>query len=543
MFFILSSYFKNIFVFVLLLFLAVIPLRSAYSQFNCLPTCDITDARFMSLVGSNLVTTNNTDAFFHITSIAGDDEFEIGVFDGDAIGRWDISNDTGAAELEYTLFFDPDGDGTGTGNGVVYATWSSDGSFGDNIGSPMPDNDWFIAVLPNDPQAMTNLASFSYVLRIVNINTPATALNAFKVRSDSLLTLPAGEAFNYVGQQFGLEDFQTIYPNFVLDDPECFNPAPTAMGGFGIRLFCDQTDPDCCLNETTYDGSWDFYFNLPENINTLDIWDGDLDYGSASANADATLCINPDGVNVDTDDPNTPIPLPPWAIGTDAITQGESSPTNPPDDNDCSPAANRPPSVIYELVDPNGLSYLNENPSGNIEWELFNLSTEPFDPTLYDIHVDDIPTGLWEIRITGNNLQNQNSMRVPYEICGMDEQGLPVCRPTNFVLNPVFPALDDNINSISAENATPNGNVAFVWGKYPGSFTVSGGICNGIELGIENPKLFAVERANEFGIPTYIFYIPTFNNLQFAIQLQAIDIETCRVSNQIEQIIRKDESG
>ncbi len=338
------------------------------------------------------------------------------------------------------------------------------------------------------------------------------------------------------------------------------------------------------------------------------------------------------------------------------------------------------------------------------------MSTEPEDPTLYDINVDNIPAGEWRVRTFGADMQNQNSMRVPFAVCGLDELGDTFCPtvlldvtiegegdgtvdsdnpailcgsigdedceeiydrgalvtltatpeplsdfvgwsgdpectgdPTNpvlnlqmdmdisciatfallpvldviiegngvctvtsepagidcpddcdeiidsrgatvtltavpdeistfidwtgdcddqnpatsitvnedstciatcitqFVLNPIFPTLDDNINSISAENALPNCNVAIAWGRFPGSFIVGGRTCNGIELGIDRPRLLAIERANDFGVATYIFYIPLFGDFEYTLQLQAIDIETCRVSNQIEQFIRKDD--
>ena len=68
-------------------------------------------------------------------------------------------------------------------------------------------------------------------------------------------------------------------------------------------------------------------------------------------------------------------------------------------------------------------------------------------------------------------------------------------------------------------------------------------ICNGSTFGIEKPRLLAIERANHFGVATYIFYIPLFSDFEFSVQLQALDIETCRTSNQIDQIIRKEEGG
>lgn len=137
--------------------------------------------------------------------------------------------------------------------------------------------------------------------------------------------------------------------------------------------------------------------------------------------------------------------------------------------------------------------------------------------------------------------ETQDSVTVDLEV---DE--IVVCTFTNtqfFVLNPIFPALDDNINSISAEQAIPGGNVAFIWGKATGSTTIGGRVCNGLELGIKNPRILAIAPANEQGVATHIFYIPTFGDIEFQLQLQAIDINTCRESNVIPQIIRKDEAG
>ncbi|CAN0457808.1 unnamed protein product, partial [Scytosiphon promiscuus] len=74
-----------------------------------------------------------------------------------------------------------------------------------------------------------------------------------------------------------------------------------------------------------------------------------------------------------------------------------------------------------------------------------------------------------------------------------DSTCIATCVLSEFVLNPVFPALDDNINFITAENATPNGNVAFVWGQFPGSFTVGGRVCSGIEIGIKNPRILKIQ--------------------------------------------------
>jgi len=287
------------------------------------------------------------------------------------------------------------------------------------MGSPMPDNDWFVAILPNYPQAQTAAGSHSYVLRAVNLNPAGQSSNLFRVRSDGTISIPAGSAFNYISSPRGFENFQILYPNLDADDPACFNPLPTPT-------FCNLlTDPSCCLNPTTYDGAWNFCFVVPEPIYTLNIWDGDFDFGSSSRDSEGN-CIKPDGLDLDTDGPNTPIPLPEWALNTDAITQSASITTEPADDNGCSNLIVRPPSVIYDLVGPNGEVYTNVNPSGNIEWELFNISTLPFNPDLYDIPVENIDPGLWCVKTMGNDKQNLNSFTLPYAVIGVDDEGNPV---------------------------------------------------------------------------------------------------------------------
>ena len=406
--------------FVFLFLFCITPIKSAYSQYACLPTCSVTDGEFLALAAMGLSTTNNRNAEFQITSPGDSRTFEIGIFDGDGnFANWDLGG-APFVILEYKLFLDPKGDGSGSP--ILYATWSSDGTFGDNVGDPMPDNDWFVRTLPNSPQALTQDGSYSYRLEMRNLNSDIVGLNSYKVRSNGTISIPPGSAFNYISSPASIDDIEILFPNVNFDDPACFDPGRPG-------LFCNPlTDPSCCLNPTNYDGLWSFCFVVPEVIETLDIWDGDFDYGSASFDS-GDNCIEPDGVDVDTDDPNTPIPLPLWALNTDAITQGVSSPTNPADDDGCNPIVNRPPSVIYDLVGPNGETYTNLNPSGNIEWELFNISTNPFNPRLYDIHVESIEPGLWCVKTDGNNMQNLNSLRVPYAVIGVDEEGDPVFPP------------------------------------------------------------------------------------------------------------------
>ncbi|MGB3364674.1 MAG: hypothetical protein WBB48_07830 [Thermodesulfobacteriota bacterium] len=167
--------------------------------------------------------------------------------------------------------------------------------------------------------------------------------------------------------------------------------------------------------------------------------------------------------------------------------------------------------------------------------------TETFNPpgVTVDLTVTPDPNSIF-VDWTGdcNDLNPDTSITV-----NEDSVCIATCILSDFVLNPVFPAIDDNINSISVEAATPGRNVAFIWSQRRGSFRVGGRVCNGLELGLRNPRILAIKRANDLGVATHIFYIPTFGDLEFQLELQAVDIETCRTSNIVPQIVRKDEGG
>ena len=323
------------------------------------------------------------------------------------------------ALLDIEVFLDPNGDGSGT---TSIARYSSDGSFGDNTGNPMPDNDWFQAVLNNNPGALNQDGTdYVYKLNIINLNNGISSANTFKVRADGQLFVVAGQPFSYLVLITTELAFEIVYPNIDFFDPLC-----TDFTAFLPFFFCDPADPNCCINETNYDGSWDFSFLVPPGVETLEIWDGDLDFGSASLDPQG-VCNFADGVDVDSDDSNTPNNIiPPWAVGTSVNFEGMVSPTNPSDDSACSRVISRPPSVVYSLVSPNGARYDNTNPSGDQEWELFSISTNPPDPTLYDFSVSEIPPGVWKVEVTGNDLTNLNAFTLPYDLCAVDMSGNPV---------------------------------------------------------------------------------------------------------------------
>ncbi|HEX3530839.1 MAG TPA: SdrD B-like domain-containing protein, partial [Thermoanaerobaculia bacterium] len=370
-------------------------LTKSSATMRCLPTCDPTDGRFLAIAGSNLATLSGSDLNLQISVPAAATSFTVGIFDGDARGvdssgvsHWDtgVTN----AVYEYTLYTDPAADGTGStvvemmpGNPVL-------------TGSMMPDNAWIDFTIPTSAAARAPSGNFFYHLRI-RLTTPLlTSLNAFKVRSDAVisgLTLdPVARPFSYISNPTNTSDLRILYPSF---------PAATP---------------------TTYDGTFTFYFDIPTSQPSVTVWDGDFDHGKF------------DGTDLDTDDPDTPnAPFrPAWAT-VDTVPEGVAvglpgTTGNPPDDRN--PAGSgiyalRSPSIRYDLIFPDGQTFANDNPSGNLEWEQFKISTDPFDRSQMDYNTSVVPPGIYRLRIQGVDLVNLNALLLPNRLVCVDELGAP----------------------------------------------------------------------------------------------------------------------
>jgi len=90
--------------------LAFLP-RAVAAQvvYTCLPTCEVNDARFLSVAGAGLATVADQPINMTIAAAAGSTSVEIGVFDGSTSGMWDL----GSTQIQFTLFrqiclLDPD---------------------------------------------------------------------------------------------------------------------------------------------------------------------------------------------------------------------------------------------------------------------------------------------------------------------------------------------------------------------------------------------------------------------------------------------------
>lgn len=361
---------------------------------RCLPTCDVTDGRFLAIASQNLVTLSETKLDLQISVPAGAASFSIGVFDGDmrgvdsaGVAHWDTGF---AAPYEYSLYADPSADGTGT---VPVALQAGSVSV---LSTAMPDNGWIDFTIATGPEARTPSGNFFYRLNIRLLSSSIQAQNTFKIRTSAVLsglTLdPVARPFSYMANLAGLADLQMVYPSF---------PA---------------------LSPSRFDGTFSFFFDLPSSRQELVVWDGDFDYGKF------------DGTARDTDDPDTPgAPFMPEWFTVDTVSEGVAvgSPGttgNPADDR--SPAGNgiyllKSPSVRYDLIFPDGKTFANENPSGNQEWERFRVSTDPFDPSLMDYSTPAIPPGTYHLRISGLDMSNLNALVLPYRVVCVDEAGIP----------------------------------------------------------------------------------------------------------------------
>ena len=98
------------------LLIAFLLAGSAWGQtYNCLPTCDSTDARFMAIAnGSLFVTLSQPTLDLEIAVPKGTTTFTVGIFDGDAKGtslvggaHWDSGS---LATYTYSLYADPNRD-------------------------------------------------------------------------------------------------------------------------------------------------------------------------------------------------------------------------------------------------------------------------------------------------------------------------------------------------------------------------------------------------------------------------------------------------
>lgn len=372
-------------------------------NYICLPTCSATDGRMLSLASEGYVTLAGSTISLEIAAPGSLPNFNLSFFDGDTSGIWDL----GTTPLTYTLYADPTNRGA---TSIQLMQWT---------GTSMTDNAWTDFTVNQDPQALAPSGNYFYHLHIeiTNVATVKTWSN-FKVRSSQPIELSSNESFAYaVPMARNAVEGAVIYPS-------------------GLPTAANPNVP------TTFDGTWDMYFNVTTSTPNFIVWDGDMDFGMYDCSVN------------DTDDADTPNDvLPSWVSGVSdklegvAVTtiqcrnsagqiitgpSGQVYMSGNPSDDALNLSLRRSPGVSFDLIDPNGNEYQNGDPSGNQEWEQFRIDSDANTPA--DYHVSGLlPPGLYHIHVTGLDANNLNAWHpVSGSYVCMHEDGTP-CIP---VLHP-----------------------------------------------------------------------------------------------------------
>jgi hypothetical protein len=339
------------------------------------PTASTTDGRMISIVGQNLQSMAGDKVEFGIGLPQSQDSLRLGIFDGETSGLWDL----GSTALTFTLYADSACDGTGT---TQLGSWS---------GSTMTDNGWWSVAVAKSLAAKTSDTIYFYRVVVQLSDTTTKTWSNFKIRTNGAAAI-LPRAFAFAAPLFTTSDAQVIYPSY----------PSTAT--------------------TTYDGNWKFYMTIPYPVEELELWDGDMDYGSY------------DGSIKDTDDVDTPNQLPSWCTSSVAVAEGVSTSndyiieggvrstttkmTGQPADDNANSWYRRSPAVKYTVVDPDSVVYANNNPSGNLEWERFRLSTILTSASDYDYYASTLPRGTYTVNLTGMDLGNLNAWRAWFSLLG-----------------------------------------------------------------------------------------------------------------------------
>lgn len=367
------------------------------AQFACLPSCSAIDARYLTVLGPTLGGSAGWQITGTVALPSTATAVQLGVFDGDSSGQWDFSG--AAPALVFELYEDPTATGIGT---VRVGQW---------LGSSLADNAWSDLTLAVGSGAQSLSGAYFYKLVIRATTTvPDLAFSSFKLRvpDDHELLLSAQQRLIFSGRVFTVADRAIVYPNY-----------PAATG-------------------SSFDGEWTFHLLVTAEPATLEIWDGDFDYGSA------------DCVDNDTDDANSPPEAPPWhpAAAPEGVATGEmracGTTTGANADDSDYVYFQRSPSIHYTLEVPGGPVYQNLNPSGNSEWERFSLATG----SSAEADVDDVllAAGIYRLRVLGGDLSNAFSWYLPGPLVApCDASGATLCSP-HFVPEPAGARRADSRN-------------------------------------------------------------------------------------------------
>ena len=111
---------------------------------------------------------------------------------------------------------------------------------------------------------------------------------------------------------------------------------------------------------------------------------------------------------------------------------------------------------------------------------------------------------------------------------GFKSYMLPLPPPgPSLVLNANCPG----IGSISVANATPNGTVGLAWSNMAGNYTMNGGPCPGVTIGLIQPRLLVTGTADGNGDWNFPVSIPS--GACGNITIQVMDLGSCTPTNTV----------
>jgi hypothetical protein len=377
---------------------------------TCLPTCELDDGKFLLISGVEMRTFAGSKIVAWINVPGQYESFELSIFDGDAgkdpgggLTYWKGNWDDTTNETTYTLFADPlkkNMESSELAHWTANAANPTSGPGWTASADTMPNNDWYTLTVENTPKARGSSGHYFYRLEITMDPKAGKGGNAFKLRSNAYLTTGLGDlgegeddlveaSFSIVAQLATAQDVPILYD---------------FTGNYN-----NPGEPK------KYTGDWTFYIHVPEEQETMSLWDGDFDRGTSAS------------VAPDTDDFNTE-GIPPWADPTYANPEGAWE-RGAPADNYWAPLTRVGVPVWYELIDPEGVPiYTNDEPSGTEEWEHYTISTNPGEQP--DLQVEEIKPGYYTLQIEGLDFHNLVFLRTNYEICPPDDCGPPPCDAT-----------------------------------------------------------------------------------------------------------------
>jgi len=373
--------------------------------FAAFPTQSVKDGRFLGIACEGL-STMEENVQIMLAAPPSTTSFDLDVFDGDTgsldgLGKnhWDL----GTRQLKFSLYADPLRTGALAPADLI-GEWygnsanATSGTLWTSSTAAMPDNDWWNLHVTTSASAQAPSGNYLYVLMIDTDGACATG-----EQLESSLKIATSSPVSFRMPYFGLEGaLLDIWNDGPIIYPGTFPPP----GGF-------------LSAPTTYDGTFEFFFTFPGGETELRLFDGDFDFGTDPSYPEGYPSGAPLVSCVDEDDLDTPADYSGFPFSTTgASPEGVQGPGIPADDNDLDAFRRGDPGdpnqlgcVHYQVTDPDGAVYFNNNPSGSLEWEQFVIATaaSPFAKDAdYVVGGTTLPGGVWKVKIIGLDLSNQN---------------------------------------------------------------------------------------------------------------------------------------